>query len=418
MSETQAEPEVTSTSPLAGGNGHGPYIAPVPPPSQSQDVDPAETQEWLESLDYVLNSKGPERVKQLLAVLDAKARQAGVELPHALNTPYVNTIPADKQPRYPGNRELERRIKSIIRWNAMAMVDRANKHFAGIGGHISTFASSATLYEVGFNHFFRGRGEDGYGGDQIYFQGHASPGMYARAFLEGRLTRSRTSINFRRELQPSGGLSSYPHPWLMPDFWEFPTVSMGLGPIMAIYQARFNGYLTDRGINDTSGRNVWAFLGDGECDEPETLGAITLASREQLDNLIFVINCNLQRLDGPVRGNGKIIQELEGLFRGAGWNVIKVIWGDDWDPLLDKDETGLLAQADGWKSSTASTRSTSVMPRRLHPRALLRQVSRAARSWSKTTPTRSCRSCAAAATIRKRSTPPTRRPSSARASRP
>ena len=225
----------------------------------------------------------------------------------------------------------------------MAMVTRANRDFAGIGGHISTFASSATLYEVGFNHFFRGRGESGYDGDQIYFQGHASPGMYARAFLEGRLTEQNL-INFRRELQPGGGLSSYPHPWLMPEFWEFPTVSMGLGPIMAIYQARFNRYLTDRGIVDLSKKHVWAFLGDGECDEPESLGAITLASREQLDNLIFVINCNLQRLDGPVRGNGKIIQELEGTFRGAGWNVIKVIWGDDWDPLLEQDETGLLQQ--------------------------------------------------------------------------
>ena len=225
----------------------------------------------------------------------------------------------------------------------MAMVTRANRDFAGIGGHISTFASSATLYEVGMNHFFRGRGETGFDGDQIYFQGHASPGMYARAFLEGRLTEQHL-INFRRELQPGGGLSSYPHPWLMPEFWEFPTVSMGLGPIMAIYQARFNRYLTDRGIKDLSKKRVWAFIGDGECDEPESLGAITLASREQLDNLIFVINCNLQRLDGPVRGNGKIIQELEGAFRGAGWNVIKVIWGGDWDPLLEPTSTACLQQ--------------------------------------------------------------------------
>src|SRR6185295_13501516 len=251
---------------------------------------------------------------------------------YALNTPYINTIHHSQQPRYPGNRELERRIKSIIRWNAMAMVHRANKHFDGLGGHISTFASSATLYEVGFNHFFRGRGEDGYSGDLIYFQGHASPGMYSRAFLEGRLSEANLE-HFRRELQPTRGLSSYPHPWLMPDFWEFPTVSMGLGPIMAIYQARFNEYLKDRGIKDTSAQKVWAFLGDGECDEPETLGAITLAGRE--------------RLDGPVRGNGKIIQELEGLFIGAGWNVIKVIWGDDWDPLLDKDESGLLVKRMG-----------------------------------------------------------------------
>jgi pyruvate dehydrogenase E1 component len=305
------------------------------------DVDPAETAEWLESLDYVLERKGPERARQLLEALEEAAIRNGVELPFTATTPYVNTIPRDKQPRYAGKRELERRIKSFVRWNAMAMVTRANREVAGIGGHISTYASSATLYEVAFNHFFRGRGESGFEGDQIYFQGHASPGMYARAFMEGRLTEQQL-VNFRRELQSGGGLSSYPHPWLMPNFWEFPTVSMGLGPIMAIYQARFNRYLTDRGIIDLSGKHVWAFMGDGECDEPESLGAITLASREQLDNLIFVINCNLQRLDGPVRGNGKIIQELEGTFRGAGWNVIKVIWGSDWDPLLEKDETGLL----------------------------------------------------------------------------
>jgi pyruvate dehydrogenase E1 component len=313
-------------------------ISPIP-----HDVDPAETAEWLESLDYVLERKGPERVRELLTALEAAAIRNGVELPFTATTPYVNTIPRDKQPRYPGKRELERRIKSFVRWNAMAMVTRANRDHAGIGGHISTYASSATLYEVAMNHFLRGRGESGYDGDQIYFQGHASPGMYARAFLEGRLTEEHL-VNFRQELAPGGGLSSYPHPWLMPGFWEFPTVSMGLGPIMAIYQARFNRYLADRGIVDTTKKRVWAFLGDGECDEPETLGAITLASREQLDNLIFVINCNLQRLDGPVRGNGKIIQELEGTFRGAGWNVIKVIWGSDWDPLLEQDEQGLLAQ--------------------------------------------------------------------------
>ena len=313
------------------------FVPPVP------DVDPAETQEWLDSLEYVLKTKGPERAKFLLEVLEHEARKEGVELPHPLNTPYINTITRGKQPRYPGNREIERRIKSIIRWNAMAMVVRANKHFDGLGGHISTFASSATLYEVAFNHFFQGRGADGYSGDLIYFQGHASPGMYSRAFVEGRLSEENLD-NFRRELQPTGGLSSYPHPWLMPSFWEFPTVSMGLGPIMAIYQARFNHYLQDRSIRATDGRKVWAYLGDGECDEPETLGAITLAGREQLDNLIFVVNCNLQRLDGPVRGNGKIIQELEALFRGGGWNVIKVVWGDDWDALLEKDETGLLAK--------------------------------------------------------------------------
>ncbi|MDZ4817466.1 MAG: pyruvate dehydrogenase (acetyl-transferring), homodimeric type [Planctomycetota bacterium] len=307
-----------------------------------EDTDPEETEEWLEALQDVLRVKGRDRVKYLLSLLEEKAYMAGVEIPFSATTPYVNSIPTDKQPRYPGNREIERRIKSIIRWNAMAMVVRANREDGSVGGHISTFASAATLYEVAFNHFFRGRGDD-FSGDQIYFQGHASPGMYSRAFLEGRLSE-RNLINFRREMREGGGLSSYPHPWLMPTFWEYPTVSMGLGPIMAIYQARFNKYLQDRGIKDTSGQHVWAFLGDGECDEPETLGAITLASREGLDNLIFVINCNLQRLDGPVRGNGKIIQELEGAFRGAGWNVIKVIWGDQWDALLEKDDDGLLAK--------------------------------------------------------------------------
>ena len=310
-----------------------------------EDIDPSETAEWLDSLQYVLESKGPERVSYLLSILDEVAYRQGVELPFTANTPYINTIPVEKQPVYPGNREIERRIKSIIRWNAMAMVVRANVHSPGIGGHISSYASGATFLEVGFNHFFRGK-SDNYSGDQIYFQGHASPGIYARAYLEGRITESQLE-NFRRELAPDGGLSSYPHPWLMPGFWEFPTVSMGLAPIMAIYQARFNRYLQDRGFRDTSGSHVWAFLGDGETDEPETLGAITLASREKLDNLIFVINCNLQRLDGPVRGNGKIIQELEAIFRGAGWNVIKVIWGEDWDPLLAKDKTGALVQRMG-----------------------------------------------------------------------
>jgi len=312
----------------------------------SVDTDTSETREWLASLDYVLKSKGRERALFLLEQLRDKAAAEGVQLPPQTQTPYVNTISEADQPAYPGNRDLERRIKSIIRWNAMAMVTRANEREHGLGGHISTFASSATLYEVAFNHFFRGRGADGYSGDSIYFQGHASPGMYARAFLEGRLSEENLE-NFRRELAEGGGLSSYPHPWLMPGFWEYPTVSMGLGPIMSIYQARFNKYLKDRGLKDTSKQRVWAFLGDGECDEPESLGAITLASRERLDNLIFVINCNLQRLDGPVRGNGKIIQELESIFRGAGWNVIKVIWGDDWDQLLQRDETGLLAKRMG-----------------------------------------------------------------------
>jgi pyruvate dehydrogenase E1 component len=306
------------------------------------DVDAQETREWLESLDYALHRHGPDRVHFLLRRLEEHARASGMEIPFNANTPYVNTIPANQQPPYPGDREVERRIKSLVRWNAMAMVVRANKEAEGIGGHISTYASAATLLEVGFNHFFRGKDGDSLG-DQVYFQGHASPGVYARAFLEGRIDAEHLE-NFRRELRDPGGLSSYPHPWLMPDFWEFPTVSMGLAPIMGIYQARFNRYLEDRGLEDTSGSHVWVFMGDGETDEPESLGAITLASREKLDNLIFVINCNLQRLDGPVRGNGKIIQELEAAFRGAGWNVIKVIWGDDWDPLLAQDDEGLLLQ--------------------------------------------------------------------------
>ncbi|MFM9025420.1 MAG: pyruvate dehydrogenase (acetyl-transferring), homodimeric type [Planctomycetaceae bacterium] len=306
------------------------------------DADPTETREWLDSLRYVINSRGGDRAAYLLQAIEQEAYRLGVAIPFSATTPYINTIPADRQPPFPGNREIERRIKSIIRWNAMAMVVRANREDKSIGGHISTFASSATLVEVAMNHFIRGRGDD-YSGDQVYFQGHASPGIYARAFLEGRLTEKHLE-NFRRELAAGGGLSSYPHPWLMPEFWEFPTVSMGLGPIMAIYQARFNKYLQDRGIKDTSRQHVWCFIGDGETDEPETLGAISLAAREQLDNLVFVINCNLQRLDGPVRGNGKIIQELEGVFRGAGWNVIKVIWGEDWDPLLAKDDEGALVK--------------------------------------------------------------------------
>ncbi len=325
-------------APVLGRDGDANQQLPVR--HHGPDRDPIETAEWLESLAYVLESKGKERVAYLLSVLEERAHLAGVELPFSANTPYINTIPTELQPPYPGDRQIERRVKSIIRWNAMAMVVRANRELDGIGGHISTYASSATLLEVGFNHFLRGRGS-GYDGDQIYFQGHASPGVYGRAFVEGRISEEQLK-NFRRELQPDKGLSSYPHPWLMPDFWEYPTVSMGLGPIMAIYQARFNEYLNDRGIVDTSKKKVWAFIGDGECDEPETLGAITLAAREKLDNLIFVINCNLQRLDGPVRGNSKVIQELESLFRGAGWNVFKVIWGSDWDPLLARDTKGLL----------------------------------------------------------------------------
>ncbi|MFZ1292509.1 MAG: pyruvate dehydrogenase (acetyl-transferring), homodimeric type [Melioribacteraceae bacterium] len=305
-----------------------------------EDLNEIETREWLESLEYILQTGGPERVQQLLNELDTYAHQAGVELPFTANTPYINSIPKQNEPKFPGGREIERRIKSLVRWNAMAMVVRANKIDPGIGGHISTYASAATLYEIGFNHFFKGKDNNNQG-DQIYFQGHAAPGIYARAYLEGRLDAKKLH-NFRHELKPGGGLSSYPHPRLMPDFWEFPTVSMGLGPIMAIYQARFNKYLENRGLKTPSESKVWAFLGDGETDEPEALGAISLASREKLDNLIFVINCNLQRLDGPVRGNAKIIQELEAVFRGAGWNVIKVIWGSDWDPLLEADKTGLL----------------------------------------------------------------------------
>ena len=318
-------------------------VQPVPTDGTSAvDSDPTETKEWLDSLRYVISSRGSDRAGYLLHLIEQEAYRLGVPIPFSVNTPYINTIPADKQPPFPGNRELERRIKSIIRWNAMAMVVRANREDKSIGGHISTFASSATLVEVAMNHFIRGR-SDNFSGDQVYFQGHASPGIYSRAFLEGRISE-RQLENFRRELAEGGGLSSYPHPWLMPEFWEFPSVSMGLGPLMAIYQARFNKYLQDRGIKDTSQQRVWSFIGDGECDEPETLGAISLAAREKLDNLTFVINCNLQRLDGPVRGNGKIIQELEGVFRGAGWNVIKVIWGDEWDALLAKDEKGHLVK--------------------------------------------------------------------------
>jgi len=310
-------------------------------PEQADD-DAQETREWLDSLDYVLESGGPLRARQLLRTLDRHLHHRGVRATAPPDTPYVNTIAADQQPPYPGNRDMERRIKSLVRWNAMAMVVRANRESPGIGGHISTFASAATLLEVGFNHFFRARSEE-QDGDQVYFQGHATPGVYARAFLEDRLSLGQLE-RFRRELQDGAGLPSYPHPWLMPEFWQFPTVSMGLAPLMAIYQARFNRYLEQRGIKDTSGSHLWCFIGDGECDEPEALGALTLAGRERLDNLIFVVNCNLQRLDGPVRGNGKIIQELEAAFRGAGWNVIKVIWGDDWDPLLAADEHGLLVK--------------------------------------------------------------------------
>jgi pyruvate dehydrogenase E1 component len=310
-------------------------------PYRDRDVDPPETMDWLGSLEFTLETHGPERVNWLLEVLGEEAYRRGVEVPYDPTTPYINTINPDDQPRFPGNRELERRIKSIVRWNAMAMVHRANKLHGNLGGHISTYQSVATLYEIGYNHFFRGRTES-FPGDLVYFQGHASPGNYARAFVEGRLDEEDLE-NFRREVHGKG-LSSYPHPWLMPDFWQFPTVSMGLAAIQAIYQARMQHYLVDRGLMEETDAKIWAFLGDGETDEPETLGAITLASREQLGNLIFVINCNLQRLDGPVRGNGKIIQELEGAFRGAGWRVIKVVWGSDWDPLIYGEYGRLLTE--------------------------------------------------------------------------
>lgn len=311
-----------------------------------EDLNPVETQEWLEALDQVIEDGGPERARYLLERLATSAALKGVPPVLGVNTPYLNTIPAEEEVPYPGDRELERRIKSLVRWNAVAMVVRANKYDDGIGGHISTFASAATLYEVGFNHFFRAVIETPEGkqpGDLVYFQGHASPGMYSRAFLEGRLTEEHLK-NFRHELRDTPGLSSYPHPWLMPDFWQFPTVSMGLGPINAIYQARFMRYLENRGLLVPTDRKVWAFLGDGEMDEPESRGALQIAANEKLDNLIFVINCNLQRLDGPVRGNSNIIQELEAWFRGARWNVIKVIWGGAWDRLLAKDKTGLLVR--------------------------------------------------------------------------
>ncbi|WP_217647093.1 pyruvate dehydrogenase (acetyl-transferring), homodimeric type [Planctomicrobium piriforme] len=323
-------------------------VSKAPVEGALESIDQIELEEWYDSLEDVLHRYGPEKTQQLLVHLRERAYHRGVMMPFSATTPYKNTIPVSDQPRYPGNIDIERRIKSFIRWNAMAMVVRANKKtekHGAVGGHISTFASSATLYEVAYNHFFHGRSAD-HTGDMVYFQGHASPGMYSRAFLEGRLTESHLE-NFRQEVPRGTGLSSYPHPWLMEDFWQFPTVSMGLGPICSIYHARFLRYMQNRGLLDTSKSKVWAFLGDGEIDEPESLGAITLASRENLDNLVWVVNCNLQRLDGPVRGNGKIIQELEGAFRGAGWNCIKVIWGSEWDPLFERDYNGKLVKRMG-----------------------------------------------------------------------
>ena len=305
------------------------------------DIDPQETQEWLDALSAVLEREGVERAHFLLERLIDKARRSGAYLPYSAETAYVNTIPLSKQVRFPGDAAMERRIRSFIRWNAMAMVVQANRISTELGGHISSFASVATMFDVGFNHFFRAPSKE-HGGDLVFFQGHSAPGIYARAYLDRRITADQLHA-FRQEVDGEG-LSSYPHPWLMPGFWQFPTVSMGLGPIMAIYQARFMKYLRDRGIMNTDDRKVWAFVGDGEMDEPESLGAISLAARERLDNLVFVVNCNLQRLDGPVRGNGKIIQELEAVFRGSGWNVIKVIWGSYWDPLLARDKKGILAK--------------------------------------------------------------------------
>ncbi len=309
--------------------------------SVNQDLDPQETNEWLDALKSVLDADGADRAHQIISQLLAEARRSGVNLPYSATTAYINSIPSHMEEKSPGDHELEHHLRSWIRWNATAMVLRANRDGSGLGGHIASFASAATLYDVGFNHFFHAPTAE-HGGDLIFVQGHCAPGIYARAFLEGRLSADQLD-NFRRETAGKG-IPSYPHPWLMPDFWQFPTVSMGLGPITAIYQARFMKYLQDRGLAKTDNRQVWAYLGDGECDEPESLGAISLAGREKLDNLNFVINCNLQRLDGPVRGNGKIIQELEGVFRGAGWNVIKVIWGSYWDPLLVQDKDGKLVQ--------------------------------------------------------------------------
>ncbi len=309
--------------------------------SQHQDADPVETREWVDAIESVIETEGADRARFLLEKLIGQVRRAGVDLPFSANTPYVNTIPVSAQPQRPPDFKLEARISAITRWNAMALVVRANKESSELGGHVASYASAATLYDIGFNHFWHAPSQS-HGGDLVYMQGHSSPGFYARAYLEGRLTDEQME-HFRQEVDGKG-LSSYPHPWLMPEFWQFPTVSMGLGPILAIYQAKFLRYLTDRGLQNNEARKVWCFLGDGETDEPEALGAISTAAREKLDNLIFVVNCNLQRLDGPVRGNGKIIQELEATFRGAGWNVIKVIWGSNWDPLLARDETGRLRQ--------------------------------------------------------------------------
>jgi pyruvate dehydrogenase E1 component len=343
---------------------------------QLPDIDPTETQEWVDALDDVVRHYGKIRAQFLIRRVLKRARMLNVGVPELVQTPYINTISPEQEPPFPGDEKIEKRIRRMIRWNAVVMVTRANKHYDGIGGHISTYASSASLYEVGFNHFFRGKDEGP--GDHIYFQGHAAPGFYARAFLEGRITEDQMD-HFRRECIPAQGLSSYPHPRLMPDFWEFPTVSMGLGPLNALYQARFLRYLHARNIVNTENSRVWAFLGDGECDEPEALGSLFLASREKLDNLTFVVNCNLQRLDGPVRGNGKIMQELEMVFRGAGWNVIKVVWGREWDELLMKDVDGLLLRkmnetVDGAYQKYATSKGDYIREHFFGPDPRLRQM--------------------------------------------
>ena len=377
-------------------------------PSKASNL---EKRKWFEALEYVLEylfkQQGSDQAPYFVDNLVDRLRASGLAVPLTTTTPYLNTIPVEEQPVYPGDRPLETRIKSYIRWNAMAMVVNANRKHNGLGGHISTYASCATLYEVGYNHFFRG-GDDGQPADMIFFQGHATPGNYARAFLERRLDEQHLH-NFRQELAEGGGLSSYPHPYLMPDFWQFPTVSMGLGPLISIYQARLNRYLQARGLIKWEREpKVWCFVGDGECDEPETLGQLTLPARENLDNLIWVVNCNLQRLDGPVRGNGKIIQELEGIFRGAGWNVIKVIWGSDWDPLIKADTQGLLLKRME-ETVDGEYQKYSVAPGSYIRKHFFGAYPELLKMSS---------NCAAAATIPRRSSTPISRRSRPRASRP
>ncbi len=378
------------------------------------EPDADETHEWIQALDGVISAEGPQRARELIEALTVRARTRGADIPIVLTTPYVNTIPVHEQPPFPGDHGLEERLRHYVRWNAMAMVVRANKISEGLGGHVATFSSAATLYDVGHNHFWHAPSEK-HGGDLVYFQGHSSPGIYARAFVEGRISADQLE-HFRREVD-GGGISSYPHPWLLPEFWQFATVSMGLGPLQAVYQARYMKYLHDRGIVDTSGRKVWVFVGDGEIDEPETLAGLGLASRERLDNLIFVVNCNLQRLDGPVRGNGKIIQELEGIFRGAGWNVLKLIWGRRWDALLARDETGMLVRL------MNETLDGDYQTFRSKDGAFIREgffgkYPETKTHWSRGCPTKISGRSIAAVTIRTRSSPPTSAPSNTRVSRP